>query len=244
MLKQRQPPRYEQIAADLIQRIHSGSLAPGAPFPSVREVAEHYSCAQATAHSATKLLRDGGRIERTSSGMCVSVHPTVSSPRERLRRIQSGGPLLRPGETQHIIAASLVSEPPLTVVGRLGLEPGSAAGGREYVVTDRDDHPVTYGVSWFTPELWETVAALRRQQPIPNGNIGAIYETTGRLTVDVPPTYESRLGTRPELQALDLPDGAHVLIVITTCVDAAGEVTEYNESAHPEGYRVGGDTAH
>lgn len=238
MMKTRQPPPRDTIAADLTARIGSGDLALGAPFPSIRDIAAHYQCAPATAHAAVKTLRDAGHLERDGSGFRVRSVPTVSSPTERRRRVMSGGPLLRPGETQHIMWAGLEEHPPLDALTRLGLEPGSPAGCREYTVTDRAGRVVTYGISWFDPAMWAAVPALRSAEVIESGNIGAIRRELGRVTVSTPRLVSARPGSSAETEALRVPAGTVLLVERVACLDGDEEPLEYNVSVHPQGYEV------
>ncbi|MER8234094.1 GntR family transcriptional regulator [Streptomyces sp. NPDC094049] len=55
-------PPYRQIAADLIEEIERGVLAPGRPLPSEKELTVLYGVARNTARSALAVLRERGLI--------------------------------------------------------------------------------------------------------------------------------------------------------------------------------------
>lgn len=68
--------RYPQIVEEIRSRITSGRLRPGDRVPSIRQLAQHYDVAVATATRAMAALRDEGLVEsRVGSGTVVSARP-------------------------------------------------------------------------------------------------------------------------------------------------------------------------
>ncbi|WP_431937639.1 GntR family transcriptional regulator [Nocardia grenadensis] len=66
-------PPYQAIAAQLRTRIESGELRPGDRVPSVRQIAQRWGVAVATATKVTAVLRAAGLVEaRVGSGTVVS----------------------------------------------------------------------------------------------------------------------------------------------------------------------------
>ena len=66
-------PPYRQIAGELRARILAGDLRPGDRVPSVRQIAQRWGVAVATATRVTAALRDEGLVEaRVGSGTVVS----------------------------------------------------------------------------------------------------------------------------------------------------------------------------
>ncbi|MFI8524778.1 GntR family transcriptional regulator [Promicromonospora sukumoe] len=64
---------YRQIAGELRARILAGDLRPGDRVPSVRQIAQRWGVAVATATRVTAVLRDEGLVEaRVGSGTVVS----------------------------------------------------------------------------------------------------------------------------------------------------------------------------
>lgn len=64
--------RYEQIAADLEERIRSGEFPPGATLPSRAQLHAHYGASASVIDKAMMLLRVKGLTE-TTPGVSVSV---------------------------------------------------------------------------------------------------------------------------------------------------------------------------
>ncbi|WP_328603495.1 GntR family transcriptional regulator [Amycolatopsis sp. NBC_00345] len=78
---QRPDPPYLRIVEEIRGRILSGELRPGDRIPSVRQVAQRWGVAVATATRAMATLRDDGLIEATvGSGTVVSRHPSRKPP--------------------------------------------------------------------------------------------------------------------------------------------------------------------
>ena len=68
------PPRfrYEQLAQFIEQQVRSGTLAPGAPAPSLRELSRQHGASLTTAVQAYRLLEDRGVLSaRPQSGFYV-----------------------------------------------------------------------------------------------------------------------------------------------------------------------------
>lgn len=64
--------RYEQIAADLEERIRSGEFPPGAVLPSRSQLREHYDVSQSVLDKAFMILR-AKKLTVTTPGVSVSV---------------------------------------------------------------------------------------------------------------------------------------------------------------------------
>ena len=67
-------PKYQQMAAQVVQAIQQGALRPGQRLPSVREWARQFGVSHNTALQAMRTLEDERWIEpRARSGFYVSV---------------------------------------------------------------------------------------------------------------------------------------------------------------------------
>lgn len=55
--------RYSEIASIISERIHSGIYRPGEKIPSVRDIAEEFSCNKLTVQRAFEILKDQGLLE-------------------------------------------------------------------------------------------------------------------------------------------------------------------------------------
>ncbi|MFI0425228.1 GntR family transcriptional regulator [Spongiactinospora sp. 9N601] len=62
MVKNTGRPGYLQIADDLRQQIHGGSLAPGAALPSTAQLAETYDASLSVVKMAVGILRNEGLV--------------------------------------------------------------------------------------------------------------------------------------------------------------------------------------
>lgn len=233
MPKQRKEPpnpthRRDEIAEALRTRIARGEFVPGALVPSTRELADEYGCATMTAQAALRILADEGTITtRPRQGSIVAVRePSVSGPLERLHRSVRGAALFRPGEIPHVLSARLETGHP-EALRAFGLERDAVIGMREYVVRDQSGRALTYGTSWFPPEVWDSVAQLREPAPIPDGAIGAIRRTLA-LELSVPrPWYSADEAREVEAAHLGIAEGAPVLLEVTQVLGPDGTVLEY-----------------
>lgn len=242
MVPQRKPETNTRqlVAAALRGRVFSGEWGPGAQLPTVRAVAEEYQCSHVTAHEAIKILEaDGLIILRPRQRAVVADHGrSIASSRERLARSYEGG-LFRPNETPQILRAEPVSQPHREALNAFGLGTDERLGLREYVVRI-DGTAVTYGCSYFHLAIWAQVDELRVPEPIVDGAVGAIRRAINRK-VDVmpPPIHMAAAATDLESERLGVPENSPVLVETTRCIDANGEVLEWNMQVHPAGYRVG-----
>jgi GntR family transcriptional regulator len=82
-------PIYRQLLEQVRRLIASGQLKPGAPLPSVREVAVEHAVNPMTISKAYALLEAEGVLERNrGKPMTVAQHPkSQMALRERLREI-------------------------------------------------------------------------------------------------------------------------------------------------------------
>jgi DNA-binding GntR family transcriptional regulator len=234
------PNRRDEIAEALRARIGAGEFVPGAEVPSGREIAREYNCAPMTAHAALRILADDGVITiRPGRGSTVAqAEKSIAGPAERLARSRDGG-LFREGEQQQILRARL-DVGHLEARAALGVDGDEPLGAREYLVRNAAGTVITYATSFVHPDVWAAVAELRERRPIPDGIIGAVRRTLGRATVATPTRRKASYASESEAEALGIAVDAPVLVEITVCLDAQGRVVEWNVSAHPEGYWVGG----
>ena len=78
---QRPDPPYRRIVAELRARILAGDLRPGDRMPSIRQIAQRWGVAVATATKAMATLRDDGLVEtKVGSGTVVSTRTSRQQP--------------------------------------------------------------------------------------------------------------------------------------------------------------------
>ena len=106
----RPDPPYRRIAEEIRGRILSGELRPGDRVPSVRQIAQRWGVAVATATRAMATLRDNGLVEATvGSGTVVSNHtrrkyPVSSAAAQRPRQ---AGAVKQPLGRTHVLRAAI-----------------------------------------------------------------------------------------------------------------------------------------
>ncbi|MGW4959426.1 TetR/AcrR family transcriptional regulator C-terminal domain-containing protein [Nonomuraea sp. NPDC004186] len=90
---QRTDPPYQRIVAEIRARILSGALRPGDRMPSIRQIAQRWGVALATATKVMAALRDEGLVEtKVGSGAVVSSRTTLKQPVVPPRPRQAGVP--------------------------------------------------------------------------------------------------------------------------------------------------------
>ncbi|MEU0569017.1 GntR family transcriptional regulator [Nonomuraea sp. NPDC005983] len=78
---QRPDPPYRQIVAEIRARILAGDLRPGDRMPSIRQIAQRWGVAVATATRVMATLRDEGLVEaKVGSGTVVSARTSQKQP--------------------------------------------------------------------------------------------------------------------------------------------------------------------
>jgi DNA-binding transcriptional regulator YhcF (GntR family)/AcrR family transcriptional regulator len=79
-------PLYRRIAGELESRIRSGDLQPGDRLPSIRQIADRWGVAIATATRVLATLRDDGLVEaKVGSGTVVAAASGRSRPSGRVK---------------------------------------------------------------------------------------------------------------------------------------------------------------
>jgi AcrR family transcriptional regulator len=87
----RKEPPYQRIVAELRDRILAGELRPGERVPSIRQIAQRWGVAGATATRVIATLREEGLVEaRVGSGTVVSARSTRGT--RSARSTGSAGP--------------------------------------------------------------------------------------------------------------------------------------------------------
>jgi len=109
-LTPRPDPPYRRIVEEIRGRILTGDLRPGDRIPSVRQIAQRWGVAVATATRAMATLRDNGLVEATvGSGTVVSKHVGRKhpvSPAVSQRPRQAGIPK-QPLSRKHVLGAAI-----------------------------------------------------------------------------------------------------------------------------------------
>lgn len=222
-------PPYLQVVQHLREQILKGELRDGDKVPSVRQIAERWGIAQATAMRAIATLRADGIVESvTGVGTIVRTQNNLHrSARDRFTRMLSTGKIYAPGEHAVIKSAGLA---PATgaVADALGIEEGTEAI-RRHRVTYSGETPVSASTSWFVADLARTVPSLTVTERIPGGTPSAIQAATGRLAKSAEDRMSVDRATAEQAEELGIDPGDPVFVGLNVLRDADGEVIEVGE---------------
>ncbi|GAA3768772.1 TetR/AcrR family transcriptional regulator C-terminal domain-containing protein [Plantactinospora mayteni] len=103
-------PPYRRIVEEIRARILTGDLRPGDRIPSVRQIAQRWGVATATATRAMATLRDNGLVEaRVGSGTVVSNHTSRKRPVSpaAAQRSRQAGTSKQPLSRKHVLRAAI-----------------------------------------------------------------------------------------------------------------------------------------
>ncbi|MFD7416871.1 GntR family transcriptional regulator [Streptomyces anulatus] len=223
---ERTPP-YMQVVQHLKQQILNGDLKEGDRLPAVRQIAEDWNLAHATAAKVLATLR-GDNLAVSLPGIGTVVQKVHRGAADRALRMLATGKIYAPGEFA-VIAAAGMAPAPAHVAEILGIEAGADAVRRERVTHD-ESGPLSASVSWFSPEMAELAPALLSTERIPGGTPSAIEAATGRRTHVVDERKSVDVATREQAEALRIEPGSPVLIGQNTYRDADGQPIEVGES--------------
>ncbi|MFI6730906.1 GntR family transcriptional regulator [Streptomyces atratus] len=228
-------PPYLQVVHELRRRIVDGELSDGDRLPSVRQIAEDWGIAQATAMKALAALRADGLAESvTGVGTVVRSRRNLHrSAADRLERAVTTGKIYPDDEYAKIVSAEL-TVPPTWVADLFELGEGEQAI-RRHRVTYNDEGPVSASTSWFSPALAETVPALLETERIPGGTPNAIEAATGQRAVTTEEASATLRATDQDAEDLGIAVGDPVAAGRNIYLDAGGTVIEVGESVAPEG---------
>lgn len=175
---ERANPPYIQIAEHFRLAIKDGALTDGTKLPSIKDIANDWGVATATATKALAQLRAEGYLRSTSQGTFVSLATKLTTGPDRLRMLRATGSGYHPGERADILSAELVPAPGY-VAAALGLTEGATVVRRQRLY--RDAHGVVaLSTSWLPGEFAATAPELVATAPLPTMTFGLIEERTGR----------------------------------------------------------------
>jgi DNA-binding GntR family transcriptional regulator len=236
-------PVYLRVLEDLRERIHGGSLPPGARVPSRNAIIANYGVGETAAKHALQVLASEGLIEaRTGSGSYVRRAPAAScldhdrlyfpgSPFGLDEGAQEMGEPGAPGPARRLAWEHQTSRvvPPPHIARRLGLEPGvGQAVSTRYLLT-ADSEPVQLATSYEPDRITAgTPVAVPEQGPLAGRGVIERMASIGIRVDEVVEEVSVRPSLRAEAAALGLPSGAAVLVVERLHL-ASGEPAEAGE---------------
>ncbi|MFD9684081.1 GntR family transcriptional regulator [Rhodococcus sp. NPDC059969] len=228
-------PPYLQVVQELRRRIVDGELSDGDRLPSVRQIAEEWQIAQATAMKALAALRADGLAESvTGVGTVVRSRRNLHrSALDRLERALTTGKIY-PDNEYAVIKQPELTTPPAWVTDLFELEEGALALRRRRV-TFNEDGPVSASTSWFPAEFAELVPALMQPERILGGTPNAIEAGTGRRGVAAEEASAATRANAEIAEDLAIEENSPVHVGRNIFFDASGGIIEVGESFAPEG---------
>lgn len=229
---------YAGIAANYRRRITDGELPPGAPMPTVNELAQTEGVARNTAARVYALLRSEGLITtRAGAGTVVASRPeVVITGTDRLDRLNRTGRTHAPGEDTTGHRAMVRSCADLDTCRALDLEPHDEVVLR--IRTFRQDGiPTSVGLSVIHPRALIDVPEVLEEGPLPRFWQHIYTERTGREIARGQRTARARQASQDELDALEVnapPDVAvAVLVTNVTFHDDDGPIEHWEDVYAP-----------
>lgn len=222
---QRAAPPYVQIAEHLRRAIKDGTLPHGAKLPSIKDIANEWGVATATATKAVAQLRTEGYTESTSQGTFVSLTHKLTTGPDRIQMLRSTGNGYRPGERAEILSAELV---PATgdVADALGLNERAAVIKRQRLYID-DRGVVALSTSWLPGEFAEVAPELLTTEPLPTMTFGLVEDRTGRRAVRRRDVVAIHPVPEDAATVLHVDTGTPALTMTNHYWDQNGDATEY-----------------
>jgi GntR family transcriptional regulator len=230
LVKDREPPRYMQLAGELRRKVLAGAFA--AEFPTEAELCAQYSVSRFTVREALRRLQAEGLISRRR-GSGTTVQPAAARGGALHQPLSNVGELLQYGRGSHIRynPRGKVDLPGLAVC-HLGetkaAEPWIGFSGVRHLADD--PRPFALTEVYFAPRLEAACAAL----DLDSGTLFAQLDdlagiSVGKVTQDIQAIPASTEAAR----SLGLRRGAPVLRVIRCYHDLEGRLFEISVSHHP-----------
>ncbi|MBO3752919.1 GntR family transcriptional regulator [Streptosporangiaceae bacterium NEAU-GS5] len=224
-------PIYRRIADRLRGQILSGEFRDGDRLPGENALMAEYGIARATARQALAvLINEGLAVPRRGSGVYVRLfRPIRRHGSRRLSREQWGqGRAIWDSDTRGrpytVDEVRIEREPAQEDIARILDTDEVWARRRRYLV---DGRPVQLAASYFPADLVEG-SAITEADSGPGGvyaRLGDLGYSPAHFTEEV----RARMPQPRESDALSMPAGTPVIIVVRTAYTAGGIPIELNE---------------
>ncbi|MEV7288140.1 GntR family transcriptional regulator [Streptomyces sp. NPDC093252] len=227
-------PKYQRIAAELRAAVEAGTYGPGERLPGENDLMATYGVARMTARQALGVLQAEGLVEaRKGAGVFVRhFRPIRRLGVERLAHARWGeGRSVWEADAsgRELVVDSVEvtdEDAPPVVAGVLGLADGERVCVRRRRYT-LDGKPVLLSVSYLAADL-VAGSAITRPDTGPGGVYARLAEL-GRAPLRFREEVRSRMPGAEEAEALALPAGVPVMLVVRTAFDAGGAAVEVND---------------
>ncbi|MET7640894.1 GntR family transcriptional regulator [Streptomyces sp. NPDC005438] len=219
-------PRYQLIYDDLVERVRSGQLAPGAQLPSESDLARQYGVSRMTVRQALDLL-DSDRyvIRRQGSGTFVSEQ---AGPGRRLNRLRSFADEIAAsgGEVTSRVVSAETTKATAEVARVFGVSEGDMAH-RVVRVRQIGGTPAALQDAWVP----YSVAPSLCREPLLNGSLyRTLSERYGVQLRYADQSMAAALLSAERAEPLGVEPGGAVLETCRTTYGATGEVVEFTRS--------------
>lgn len=234
---------YADIAADYRKKITDGTLQPGDPMPSLKDVQTEYGVSLTTANRAYRLLKDEGLTMPDPGRGTVVADRTrvVSTGAARLGRLARTGKEYVPGETStdHVTMMRSCADP--EIAQQLGVELYDEILIRRRVFR-KNGKPTAVALSCIHSRAVADVPEVQQQGQLKPFWHTTYQKRTGREIVRSPERRTARMASADELQALevDVPPSTAVavLVVQTTFHDEDGPIEVWEDVYAPGTWQV------
>lgn len=221
--------RYEEVAADLRQRIDGGEWEPGDTLPTTAELMEHYGYSKETVRQAVDVLAKEGRVRVIKRKGTVVQDRSIGR-----RRIPRSTSVMRDPRRGYIFpAASRADEPwevhgqpkrmfapiPADVAERLDIEPGSEVMRRRRVTSPAGEPPFQIADAWIHPDALAEAPQAGEISTGPGGYLDRIEEA-GHGPLEWEESTRVRMPTKEEASLLKIPAEMPVWETTTVGVSA------------------------
>lgn len=229
---------YAEIATYFRRQIADGTLAPGDPMPTQKQVREQFGTSIATVNRAFQMLKaEGLTAARVGQGTTVSDRPRmVATASARLRRISRTGRPYGAREESIEHEARLLSCADPDVAEELKVDLHDEILVRTRVFTSNGVRTVA-AFSFIHPRGWASVPELLTGEPMERFWQAMYAERTGKEVVKLPELSGARLASDKELEMLrvDVPPYAAVpvLVLTNTFHDEDGPIEHWQDVYMP-----------
>lgn len=210
---------YAEIATHYRRLISDGTLVPGQPMPSMKNVCREFGVAIATANRAFQILKaERLTVAKPGVGTVVAERPRVAATASaRLKRIGRTGDPYGYKEKSIKHTAALRSAD-VTVADELGIEPHDEIVLRTRVFI-RGTTPTIASFSCINMRALASVPELLSTEPMGRFWQELYTERTGQTVIKLPERRTARFASTNELELLEIDTPPEALVPVLVLVN-------------------------
>jgi GntR family transcriptional regulator len=213
------PPKWQQVADELRQKIQDGTYGPGSTLPQLKAYAAERGVHHETARAAYKALEREGLIRSIRRKGSVVLEPPLR------RRLTRGVTVTRDPARGYVFPAAARPDEPWEVHGRpfrkvlpapaevtdqFDLDPGTAVLRRRRVTSPAGEPPFQIVDTWISPAAVEEAPQVAEPSPGPGGYLDRLEEA-GHGPISWEETFRVRMPERDEAKILEISQSIPVL---------------------------------